>query len=271
MSRLGIIAGGGELPRKLIEACQRDDRSFFVLAIRGQANKKNLKNVPHSWCRIGAIGEAINIFKSENVDTLVMAGSVKRPGLPEMKPDWRTIQVFARLGMAAFGDDSLLRAVVAELEKEGFRLVGAHEIEPRLITPEGILTKKAPSPENKTDIEYGIKVVKALGRLDVGQAAVVQQGIVLGVEAAEGTDALLERCVGLRRKGRGGVLVKTCKPQQDTRIDLPTIGLRTIRYAWEAGLEGIAVEAGASLLLDRDEAISAANKLGFFIEGFKAP
>ncbi|MCK5556178.1 MAG: LpxI family protein, partial [Alphaproteobacteria bacterium] len=160
---------------------------------------------------------------------------------------------------------------VAELEKEGFRLVGAHEIEPRLITPEGILTKKAPSPENKTDIEYGIKVVKALGRLDVGQAAVVQQGIVLGVEAAEGTDALLERCVGLRRKGRGGVLVKTCKPQQDTRIDLPTIGLRTIRYAWEAGLEGVAVEAGASLLLDRDEAISAANKLGFFIEGFKAP
>ena len=269
MSRLGIIAGGGELPRKLIEACQRDDRSFFVLAIRGQADKKKLKDVPHSWCRIGAIGEAVNILKTENVDTLVMAGSVRRPGLLEMKPDWRTIQVFARLGMAAFGDDSLLRAVVAELEKDGFKLVGAHEIEPQLITPEGILTRKAPSPENKADIEYGIKVVSSLGLLDVGQAVVVQQGVVLGVEAAEGTDALLERCIGLRRKGRGGVLVKICKPQQDKRIDLPTIGMRTLSYALEAGLEGIVVEAGASLLLDRDKVVASADRLGLFIEGFK--
>ena len=270
MSRLGIIAGGGGVPQKLIQACQRDARNFFVLALQGQTDKKMLQNIPHRWSRVGAINDAIGILKSENVDTLVMAGSVRRPGLLEMKPDWRTLQVFARLGTAAFGDDALLRAVAAELEKDGFRLVGAHEIEPGLITPEGVLGKKKPSAENNADLEYGIRVVKALGQLDVGQAAVVQQGIVLGVEAVEGTDALLRRCLTQRRKGRGGVLVKACKPQQDRRLDLPTVGLRTVRHAFEAGLEGIAVEAGASLILDREAVITAADGLGLFVTGFRA-
>lgn len=257
------------MPQKIIQACQRNGRNFFVLALQGQTDKKILSHIPHKWSRVGAISEAVAILKSENVDTLVMAGSVRRPGLWEMKPDWRTVQVFARLGTAAFGDDALLRAVAAELAKDGFKLVGAHEIEPQLLTPEGVLTRKTPSPENKADIEYGLKVVRTLGQMDVGQAAVVQQGIVLGVEAVEGTDALLQRCRTLCRKGRGGVLVKGCKPQQDKRLDLPAIGLRTIRYAYEAGLEGIAAEAGASLLLDRDAVIAAADKLGLFVTGFQ--
>jgi DUF1009 family protein len=227
------------------------------------------EGAPHGWVKLGATDEAIALLKAEKIDELVMAGSVRRPGLLEMKPDWRTLQIFARLGLAALGDDALLRAVAAELEKEGFRIVGAHEIEPSLITSEGLLTQKAPSAENNADIEYGIKVVKALGQLDVGQAAVVQQGIVLGLEAVEGTDALLKRCKSLRRKGRGGVLVKGCKPQQDRRLDLPTIGLRTVRLAYEAGLEGIAVEAGASLVLDREAVAAAADKLGIFITGFR--
>jgi hypothetical protein len=270
MSCLGIIAGGGGLPQKLIHACQRDGRPFFVLALQGQADKKILEGVPHKWSRLGAVNEAVAVLKAEHVDTLVMAGSVRRPTLLEIKPDWRALQVFARLGTAAFGDDVMLRAVAAELEKDGFRLVGAHEIEPQLITQEGVLTKKTPSSENKADLEYGIRVVKTLGQLDVGQAAVVQQGIVLGVEAVEGTDGLLKRCREVRRKGRGGVLVKGCKPQQDRRLDLPTAGIRTVRYAFEAGLEGIALEAGASLLLDRDEVAAAADKLGLFVMGFKA-
>lgn len=257
------------MPQKLILACQRAGKPFFVLALQGQADKKILHNIPHKWSRIGATEEAIGILKSEGVDAVVMAGSVRRPGLWEMRPDWRTLQVFARLGTAAFGDDAILRAVAAELEKDGLRLVGAHEIEPGLITPEGVLTQKKPSAENKADLDYGIRVVKTLGQLDVGQAAVVQQGVVLGVEAVEGTDELLKRCKSHRRKGRGGVLVKTAKPQQDKRLDLPTVGLRTIRNAYEAGLEGIAVEAGASILLDREEVIAAADKLGMFVIGIK--
>jgi UDP-2,3-diacylglucosamine hydrolase len=269
MSRLGIIAGGGGLPKTLIEACRRDRRPFFVLGFKGQTDSAILRDTAHAWSRLGATSEAISILKSNDVDTLVMAGAIRRPSLAELKPDLRTLQVFARLGFRALGDDALLRTVAQELEKDGFKVVGAHEIEPGLVTPEGVLGRNKPSDENKADITFGIKVAKTLGALDVGQACVIQQGIALGIEAIEGTDALLERCRKLRRKGGGGVLVKSCKPQQDRRLDLPAVGIRTVRRAFEAGLAGIAVESGASLLLDRDEVISAADSLGLFIIGFK--
>lgn len=270
MPHLGIIAGGGTLPRKLIEACLRDQKSFFVLAIKGQTDGGLLRDIPHAWTRLGATDEAIRILKEQHVDTIVMAGAVRRPALTELRPDWRTLRVFTQLGMAALGDDALLRAIMRELESEGFQVIGAHDIEPDLITPAGILTKKMPSESNNADMDYGLKAVRMLGQLDIGQAVVVQQGIVLGVEAIEGTDALLERCKKLRRKGNGGILVKACKPQQDKRLDLPTIGLRTIKNVYEAGLEGIAIEAGASLLLDRDAVVDAANSLGIFVTGFKS-
>jgi UDP-2,3-diacylglucosamine hydrolase len=270
MSRLGIIAGGGGLPARLIEACRRDQRPFFVLGLKGQTDGSILKDTLHAWTRLGATTETIRLLKSNDVDTLVMAGAIRRPTLAELKPDLRTIQVFAKLGLRALGDDTLLSAVAQEAEKEGFRLVGVQEIEPGVLSPEGIIGKLAPTAEHQSDIDVGIRVTKELGRLDIGQACVVQQGIVLGLEAVEGTDALLERCRKLRRKGRGGVLVKSCKPQQDRRLDLPAIGLRTVRRAFEAGLEGIAVEAGAAVLLDREEVAAAADKLGLFVLGFKA-
>lgn len=270
MSRLGIIAGGGGLPRKLIDACRRDNRPFFVLGFKGQTDSSTLSGTDHAWSKLGATNEAVSILKSHGVDTLVMAGNIRRPSLAELKPDIRTLQVLTRLGMAALGDDRLLKAVAAEMEKDGFTVVGAHEVEPGLLTPEGVLGAVPVSAEARADIEFGITVTKTLGKLDVGQAAVIQQGIAIGLEAIEGTDALLERCKGLKRKGRGGVLVKSCKPQQDRRLDLPAIGLRTVRKAFEAGLEGIAVEAGASLLLDREAVIGAADKLGIFVVGFRA-
>lgn len=270
MQKLGIIAGGGILPLTLIQACKRDGKDFFLLAIEGQTDEAIVKNIPHQWVKLGATNKAIAILKAQNVDTVVMAGSVRRPVLSEIKPDWRTVQLFIRLGKKALGDDAMLRAVAEEFEKDGFKIIGVQDIEPQLITPEGVLGKKQPRPEHSIDIAYGVKAVKTLGILDIGQSAVVQQGIVLGVEAVEGTDALLARCQTLRRKGRGGVLVKGCKPQQDKRMDLPTIGMRTIRNAYLAGLEGIAIEADASLILNREEVIAAADKLGIFIMGYKS-
>ena len=241
-----------------------------MLALQGQADKEALDGLPHRFVKLGATNEAIAVLKAENVDTIVLAGSVHRPNVLEMKPDMRTLQLFARLGPAALGDDALLRAVAEEIEKEGFQILGAHEVDPGLITTEGVLTAKKPSPENEEDLRYGIKAAKTLGALDIGQTAVVQQGVVLGLEAVEGTDALLKRCKDLRKKGRGGVLVKGCKPQQDNRLDLPTVGLRTVQLAYEAGLEGIAVEAGASLIVDREETVAAADKFGIFLKGYKA-
>jgi DUF1009 family protein len=271
MARLGIIAGGGGLPKTLVAACRRDHRPFFVLGFDGQTDEELMNDAPHAWTRLGATNDAIKILKDNDVDQLVMAGHIRRPSILELRPDWRTIQVFAKLGAKAFGDDALLRAVADELEKENFIISAAHEIEPALITPEGVLGKHLPSVETQTDIGIGIHVSKTLGALDVGQSVIVQEGIVLGVEAVEGTDALLDRCRKLHRKGRKGVLVKSCKPQQDRRLDLPAIGMTTLRKAYQAGLAGIAVEASASYLLDRAEVVDAANRLGLFLLGFKAP
>lgn len=270
MSRLGIIAGGGGLPRTLVSACRRTGRPFFVLAFKGQTEEALVEDAPHAWTRLGATNEAIRILKENNVTDVVMAGAMRRPSLFEMKPDWRTVQVFAKLGKAAFGDDALLRAIAEVFEKEGFTVRGAHEIDPALITTEGVLGKHAPNADQQKDVDFGIRLTRTLGEMDVGQAAVIQLGVALGVEGVEGTDALMYRCRDLKRKGPGGVLVKSCKPQQDRRLDLPAIGINTVRRAYQAGLTGIAVEAGASFLLDREEVIAAADKLGLFILGFKS-
>jgi DUF1009 family protein len=267
MNRLGIIAGGGTLPRRLASAAKSRGMPVYMLGLRGQVDADTSIDAS---VRLGAAGRAIDLLKAEGVDTLVMAGHVRRPALSELKPDWRTLQLFARLGRRALGDDTLLRAVAQELEGEGFAVVAPHEIDPELLSPVGSLSRRLPTAEEQADIARGIDVARRLGELDVGQGVVVQQGIVLAVEAIEGTDAMLSRCQKLRRRGQGGVLVKACKPQQDKRLDLPTIGLRTLTRAYQAGLAGIAVEAGASLLLDREEVRATADRLGLFVTGFSA-
>lgn len=267
MQKLGIIAGGGSLPRRLSAAAASRGMPAYILGLKGQTDEQTS---PQAWVRMGAAGRAIDLLKAEGVDTLVMAGHVRRPALSELKPDLRTLQLFARLGRRALGDDTLLRAVATELEREGFRIIAPHEIDPTLLSPVGALSGRTPNSEEQQDIRRGIEVARQLGHLDVGQGVVVQQGIVIAVEAVEGTDAMLTRCKALRRRGPAGVLVKACKPQQDKRLDLPTIGLRTLTKAYQAGLAGIAVEAGASLLLDRDEVRATADRLGLFVTGFAA-
>jgi DUF1009 family protein len=175
----------------------------------------------------------------------------------------------AKVGARAFGDDGLLSAVVKELEAEGFRVIGADDVFESLRTPLGPCGRLAPDDAALVDIDRGIEVVRAIGQLDVGQAVVVQQGVVLGVEAIEGTDALLDRCAVVRRSGRGGVLVKIAKPGQEHRVDLPTIGPGTITRAISAGLRGIALEAHRSLIIDRAAVIRAADEAGLFVVGVK--
>jgi DUF1009 family protein len=269
--RLGIVAGSGALPRRLIESCRAQGREVFVLAIDGEANEATVAGVPHDWCRLGAAAKALSLLHDNGVTELVLAGGVKRPTLTAIRPDWRAAKFFAKVGYRMLGDDGLLSAVAKELEGEGFRLVGAHELlDVATSVPEGPLGRCRPSDDAAADIVRGMAIGRALGSLDIGQAVVVQQGLVLGVEAIEGTDALIRRCGGLRRNGPGGVLVKVQKPGQETRIDRPTVGPQTVRLAAEAGLQGIAVEAGATLLLDRDEVIRAADAAGLFVVGVRA-
>jgi len=265
--RLGIVAGGGTLPRQLVECCRAAGRDFFVLALEGAAEPATVEGVPHAWCRLGAASTGLAVLREHHVTELVLAGGIRRPSLAALRPDWRAAKLFARVGYRALGDDGLLSAVVKELEQEGFRVLGADQLLDRALAPQGPLGRLRPDSQSQADIERGLRVARTLGALDVGQAAVVQQGLVLGVEAIEGTDELLRRCAALRREGPGGVLVKVEKPGQEPRTDRPTIGLRTILLAAEAGLRGIAVGANATIVLDRDEVIRAADRVGLFLVG----
>ncbi len=218
--KLGIIAGGGELPMRLATACRDAGRAFHILAIEGYASEK-ASSFPHSWVALGSVGEAMKILKREACREVVFAGIVKRPDFTKLKLDWRGARLLPRMIAAAkSGDDPLLKVLLAEFEREGFRVVGAEQVFGGLLAKAEILTRVQPTERDLGDIARAVEIVRALGRFDIGQGAVVCDGLVLAVEAAEGTDAMLERCAALPREIRGGadarrgVLVKVPKPAQ---------------------------------------------------------
>jgi len=265
--KLGILAGGGNLPRRLVDVCRANGREIFVLAFEGQTDPDTVADVPHTWNRLGQVGAAIAALRQAEAEEVVMIGPVGRPSLREIGLDLKGAKLAARIGAASLSDDNLLRAVVTMLEREGFRILGVDDILKDLLAPDGPLGRVQRPTDAVADIARGLEVARSLGAVDVGQAVVVQQGIVLGVEAAEGTDRLLERCAELRREGPGGVLVKIRKPQQERRVDLPTIGPRTVAGAAAAGLRGIAVEAGGTLIVDRPRVVQEADDAGLFLLG----
>ncbi len=266
--KLGIIAGGGSAPRFLVEACQKIGRDFFVVCLEGQADQGWADALPHVWLPLGAGSRLKALIDEQAIKEIVMIGRVRRPSLLEIKPDWLALKVLTKIGMNMLGDDALLRSIGKAMEDEaGVRVVGIQDIFADLLTPAGQLGRSAPDDEARKDIERGVAVARALGQLDVGQAVIVQQGIVLGVEAIEGTDALIARSATLRREGAGGVLIKIAKPQQDNRYDLPTVGPETITSMMRAGLRGVALESGRSLLLERERTLAMADEAGIFILG----
>lgn len=265
---LGILAGGGVLPARVAEAARAAGRDVFILGLDGHADPAVLAPFPHAFARIGAAGRILRLLRDNMCHDLVLVGPVRRPSFLDLRPDAKGARILARIGRAAFaGDDGLLAAVLRILDEEGFRVLGADEVLTEALGPRGLLTRAAPDNRATTDIARGVIVVQALGRADVGQGCVVQQGLVLAVEAIEGTDAMLSRAGALARPGPGGVLVKLVKPGQDRRADLPTIGPGTIAAAASAGLRGIAYEAGGTILADRAATVASADRHGLFLLG----
>ncbi len=265
---LGILAGGGQLPGRVAAAAVAAGRAVFIIGLEGFADAAALAPWPHEMIRMGAAGRIMARLRANRCRDLVLIGTVRRPSFFDFRPDAEGARLLARAGRAAFaGDDGVLAAVIKVLGDEGFHVIGAHEILNEALAPAGVLGTAAPDAQAMADIDRGIAVARALGLADVGQGCVVQQGLVLAVEAIEGTDAMLARAGTLARPGPGGVLVKLVKPGQERRVDLPTIGLETIRGAIAAGLRGIAFAAGATLLADRAAAIDAADKAGLFLLG----
>jgi DUF1009 family protein len=267
---LGILAGGGPLPGRVAAAAAAAGRPVFLVGLEGYAEPAVLAPFSHDWARLGAAGRILALLRGRGCRDLVLVGPVRRPSLLDLRPDAEGARLLARIGRAAFaGDDGLLAAVVRVLADEGFSVLGAHEVLTEAVAPRGLLGRHAPDAQALADIGRGTAVAAALGAADVGQGCVVQQGIVLAVEAIEGTDAMLARAAGLARPGPGGVLVKLVKPGQERRADLPTIGPATVRAATAAGRRGIACEAGGTLLTDRAALVAAADAAGLFLLGIE--
>ncbi len=269
---LGILAGGGPLPGQVAAAARAAGRAVFIVGLEGYADPAVIAPFAHVFARLGAAGTILGQLRAAGVRDLVLVGPVRRPSVFDLRPDAEGVRIMARIGRAAFGgDDGLLAAVVRVLAEEGFHVVGAHEIITESLGPRGQLTRIGPDAQAQADIDRGVAVARIIGAADVGQGCVVQQGIVLAVEAIEGTDAMLARARGLARPGPGGVLIKLVKPGQDRRADLPTIGPGTIAACAGAGLRGIAFEAGGTMLTDRAATIADADRAGLFLVGVDAP
>jgi len=264
---LGMIVGGGLLPQRAAAAAAAAGRTPHVVILEGFGDPADYAGYPHIVCRLGAGGRMLEWLRGTGARDLVLAGKVTRPSFLSLRPDAGAARLLPRIGMKAFGgDDSLLQAVLRVLREEGFNPMPAQDVLQELLVPEPTaLTTALPDEAARQDIRRGIAVVRALGAVDVGQCAVVQQGLVLAVEAIEGTDAMLARAGSLRREGPGGVLVKILKPGQDRRVDLPTIGPDTIAGAAAAGLRGIVIEANGTIVVDRPATVAAAEAAGLFL------
>ncbi|RIJ26229.1 LpxI family protein [Henriciella barbarensis] len=274
MKKLAIIAGLGDLPVSIALAARERGQDLHVFRLSG-FEEKRLEAFDHETLGIGQIGHLIKRLKKVGCEQVVLAGIVKRPNFSDIKLDIRGAKLLPRVLKAArSGDDALLRVIVAELEAEGFDVIAAESAAQELTVGEGLIFGQDPSEAELADLRKAARIASELGRLDIGQGCVVCDGLVLAVEAQEGTDRMLGRINELEDEIRGastaprGVLVKRPKPIQERRIDLPTIGPMTIQKAAEAGLAGIGVEAKGALLLNRDEIGRRCADTGVFLFAF---
>lgn len=268
---LGILAGGGPLPGRVAEAAIAQGRAVFIIGFEDFAEAAVIGPYPHRFVRLAAAGTILAELRAHGCREIVLIGPVRRPSLRDLRPDAEGARILARIGRALFsGDDGLLAALVRVFGEEGFTVRGADAFLSDRLGGPGAQGRLAPDAQALDDIAHGARVVRALGELDIGQGCVVQSGVVLAVEALEGTDRMLERAAGLRQPGPGGVLVKLCKPGQERRADMPTLGPRSVVHAAEAGLRGIAYEAGGTLFTDPAAMVAQADRAGLFLYGIGA-
>jgi DUF1009 family protein len=276
-SPVGLIAAGGVMPFAVADSLAARGIKPVLFALKGACDPLGVARFRHHWISVGQLGRAVKLFRSENCRDLVFIGTLVRPALSEIRLDWGTLRVLGRV-WAAFrgGDDHLLSGIGRILEQDGFRMVGIKDVAPDLLMPEGCITRVAPDERAAADISKGRELLRALSPFDIGQAAVVIDGHVVGVEDIEGTDGLLARVARLRTEGRiraraaRGVLVKAPKSGQDLRFDLPTVGPRTIEGAAKAQLAGIAIVAGNTIVVEPQAMIEAADAAGLFVTGLPA-
>ncbi len=273
---LAVICGGGSLPFAVADAVTKRGRRAVLFAIQGWADPERIAAYPHHWASFGRFGWFCRVARAEGCRDVVFIGSLVRPPIWQLRPDLKTLRLLPRIfRIFRGGDDHLLSGIASIFEEHGFRLMGAHEIAPEILMPEGALGREHPSRRDLADIAKGLALLNATSSFDIGQAAVVADGRVIAIEAAEGTDAMLSRVAQLRRSGqleqvsRRGVLIKAAKLEQDRRLDLPSIGPQTVEGAKRAGLAGIAATAGSTIVANPDRIGATADHERLFVVGVR--
>jgi DUF1009 family protein len=271
---LGIICGGGSVPLAVAEAVLRRGRKVVLLPLIGWADPKAIERFPHHWIHLGQFGRVCRLARAAGCRDIVFIGTLIRPSMWKCRVDWKTLRILPQL-IRAFrgGDDHLLTSIGRLFEDEGFRLLGAHEVAPEILVAEGALGSRKPSERDQEDIRRGLAVLAAAGPFDIGQGVVVANGHVIALEAIEGTDQMLARVAELRRNGRlrappgAGVLIKAPKSGQDLRFDMPAIGPPTVEGVAQAGLAGIAIVAGGTVMAEPQRVAELADRAGVFVTG----
>lgn len=263
---IGLIAGGGQFPLMAAQAARKQGLCVVAVALLGETDTALSEEVDHIvWIKLGQLGRLIKAFKKHGVRNALMAGGIRKRRMFEIRPDLRALSVVSKL--AVFHDDDILRALARELAGEGIEIVSSISYLPQLLAPPGCFTKRRPSKTEKEDIQFGWKVAAKLGELDIGQCVVLRKKTVLAVEAIEGTDETILRGGKLAREK--AVVVKTSKPGQDLRFDVPSVGLETIKVMSRVNASVLAIEAEKSLLFDKPDMIEYANRAGITIVSYK--
>ena len=267
--KVGLIAGDGSFPLEVAKSISQKNKEIFIIAIKGSASK-DIERYPHLWIRIGQIGKAIRALKENNCKELILIGGVKKPNVWLLRPDFGALKLFFKLIILPIkGDASILKALLNFLEKDNkFKVVGAEKYIPYLLMSKGLIAGEKINEQANIDIDIAVENCKNIGSKDIGQACVVVNGQIIASEDSSGTDKMLRGIISKEiRFNNEGVLVKLVKPIQDRRVDLPAIGLQTIKLAKEIGLCGIAIEDKSSFISNKEGVIEFANKNNIFIFG----
>ena len=259
---IGIIAGGGQFPRLVAQEARAAGLGVVICGFQGHTDPATAECADvFELLHLGQLGRMIGFFKEHRVSRVCMAGSISKPKALDFRPDWRAAKLIFSLKKK--GDDALLRAVMSDIEKDGIRIVAAADLAPGLRSPEGTLTRRAPTEDEWKDIRYGWPIARSMGAFDIGQCLIVREGMVMAVECLEGTDATIRR--GAELGGQGCIAIKMVKPGQDERVDLPSVGLATIRNLIEHHYAVLAIQADKTLFFDREEALRLADENGLSV------
>jgi len=264
---IAIFAGRGTLPQMLIEDCQKKKRRFILFLLDGEKYEIDYSLFQPTTIAYGAVEKFLKILREQQIKNIVFIGAVTKPNFSSLKVDKKGAILLAKiLANKILGDDAVLRTVMKFLEKEGLKFVAIDELLDCVMSKKSTLTRLQLSKENLADIEIGVKAIKTFSQFDVGQSVVIAQKQIIAVEALEGTDSMIARCKSLKVDYKqNAVLVKMKKRSQSNKVDLPTIGVETIKNCAASGIAGIAIQANSTLVLNKYEVIKTADELGLFL------